>query len=392
MNKSRDTHRKRICILATTPFAIEVFMRTHINALKKDYDVTLVTSDHGEKLIELIGDNISFISIQIDRKISIENDILALIKLWRLFREEKFDSVHSIMPKSGLLAMLAARFAGVPSRLHTFTGQVWANQKGFRRFALRILDKVLAMSATKVLADSHSQRLFLIENNVVNATKILVLAGGSIAGVNLNRFKYDAEMHNQIRLHKRIQINDIVFLFLGRLTLDKGLMDLSRAFARAAKQDANIHLLVVGPDEENLEMEFSILAQRFPGRVHRVGFTDCPENYMAAADVFCLPSYREGFGSVIIEAAAVGLPAIASRIYGVTDAIEDGVTGILHTPTSDHEIAEAMLLLASDEALRYRMGKAARTRVANEFSEARVTEAFVDFYREMFSMIRIKPK
>ena len=354
--------------------------------------MTLVTSDHSEKLIELLGDNISFISIQIDRKISIENDILALIKLWRLFREEKFDSVHSIMPKSGLLAMLAARFAGVPSRLHTFTGQVWANQKGFRRFALRILDKVLAMSATKVLADSHSQRLFLIENNVVNATKILVLAGGSIAGVNLNRFKYDAEMHNQIRLLKRIQINDIVFLFLGRLTLDKGLMDLSRAFAIAAKQDANIHLLVVGPDEENLEMEFSILAQRFPGRVHRVGFTDCPENYMAAADVFCLPSYREGFGSVIIEAAAVGLPAIASRIYGVTDAIEDGVTGILHTPTSDHEIAEAMLLLASDEALRYRMGKAARTRVANEFSEARVTEAFVDFYREMFSMIRIKPK
>ena len=113
---------------------------------------------------------------------------------------------------------------------------------------------------------------------------------------------------------------------------------------------------------------------------------------MAAADVFCLPSYREGFGSVIIEAAAVGLPAIASRIYGITDAVEDGITGMLHAPASDREIAEAMLLLASNEDLRHRMGKAARARVIDKFSQVRVTRAFVDFYRDVFSTLGIRPK
>lgn len=384
--------RKRICIVATVPFAIKVFMRAHIDVLKADYDVTLVASDSAKALAELLGDNVSYISLQIERKISIKNDVLALINLWRLFRREKFDGVHSIMPKSGLLAMIAARYAGVPLRLHTFTGQVWATQSGLRRLMLKISDKVLATNSTRVLADSHSQRLFLIENNIVKASKIIVLAEGSVAGVDVNRFKYNAKAHNQIRLQNKIHRGAIVFLFLGRLNHDKGLMDLSRAFAMAAKQDANIHLLVVGPDEENLDMEFSALAQKFPGRVHRVGFTDCPESYMAAADVFCLPSYREGFGSVIIEAAAVGLPSIASRIYGITDAVEDGVTGMLHAPATDHEIAEAMLRLASNKDLRSRMGKAARVRVMDKFSQARVTGAFVDFYREMFSTIGIKPR
>ena len=392
MTELADICRKRICIVATAPFVLKWFMTPHIISLSAEYDVVLVANGSTEDFSELLGDNVSFISLQIERKISIKKDIFALIKLWNLFQKEKFDSVHSIMPKSGLLSMLAARFAGVPLRYHTFTGQVWATQSGLRRLILTILDKVLVMNATQVLADSHSQRLFLIENNVANASEIIVLAEGSIAGVDINRFKFNTKSHHQIRLHHEIQDGAIVFLFLGRLSHDKGLMDLSRAFAIAAKQNADIHLLVVGPDEGDLEMEFSALAQSFPGRVHRAGFTDSPENYMSASDVLCLPSYREGFGTVIIEAAAVGLPALASHIYGITDAVEDGVTGILHSPASDREIAEAMLLLASNKDLRSTMGKAARVRVIDKFSQARVTGAFVDFYREMFSMIRIKPR
>ena len=104
---------------------------------------------------------------------------------------------------------------------------------------------------------------------------------------------------------------------------------------------------------------------------------------MSAADVFCLPSYREGFGSVIIEAAAVGIPAIASRVYGITDAVQDGVTGILHVPKSISEIHNAILQLATDANQRLKMGKAAQERVIKDFSEQRVAQALMEFYRDV---------
>jgi glycosyltransferase involved in cell wall biosynthesis len=377
--------RKRICFVTPLPLTINAFLRGHIDALKTSYDVTLVSNGSAGELAGVLGDHVSFVPIRIERRISIAHDLRALFTLWRFFRAEKFDSVHSITPKVGLLSMLAARGARIPRRFHTFTGQVWATQTGLRRFVLKSLDRVLGLNATRLLADSHSQRLFLIQNGVVKAPAIGVLAEGSVSGVDSQRFAYSAEVRARIRGQYGIPRDAVVFLFVGRLSRDKGVIDLSRAFATAAKKDANIHLMIVGPDEAGLQGEFSALAQRIAGRVHRVGLVDRPEHFMAAADVCCLPSYREGFGMVLIEAASVGLPAIASRIYGITDAVEDGVTGLLHRPTSDREISEAMLLLAADDGLRRRMGEAARQRVIDRFSEARVTGAVVEFYRNMLS-------
>jgi len=363
-------------------------MAPHIKRLSKDYDITLVANGVPEDLAELLGSSVSFAPVRIERNISAKNDFIALIKLWKLFSGSHFDCVHSILPKSGLLSMLAAKMAGVPLRIHTFTGQVWANKHGLQRQILKYLDKVLAMSATHILADSHSQCKFLLENNVVKASSISVLAEGSISGVDVDRFKHNAGARKQIREEKKIPQDAVVFLFLGRLKKDKGLLDLSEAFGIAAERNSKLHLLVIGPDEDSLESEFAALSARFPGRVHRAGFTDFPEYYMSASDVFCLPSYREGFGTVIIEAASVGLPSIASRIYGITDAVVDGTTGILHSPKSGVEIANAMLLLASDNDFRLRMGQLARERVLKNFPEKRITEALADLYRKAFSDAR----
>jgi len=381
----RYMRRKQVCIVSTVPIVLKWFMTPHIKLLSKEYDITLVTNGMAEDLSELLGSRVSFVPVRIERKIAIKDDLIALLKLWKMFRNARFDSVHSIMPKSGLLSMLAAKMAGVPVRIHSFTGQVWANKHGLRRAMLKFTDKVIATSATQVLADSHSQRKFLIDNKIVKASSIKVLADGSISGVDVSRFKYMADAGDQIRKENSIPHNAIVFLYLGRLNKDKGLIDLSRAFEIAAGTNSKLHLLIVGPDEDNLESIFATLSLRFPGRVHRVEKTDYPEKYMSASDVFCLPSYREGFGSVIIEAAAVGLPAIASRIYGITDAVLDGVTGTLHEPGSKVEIANAILALASDEENRIKMGRAARDRVVKKFSEERLSEALASFYRKIFS-------
>lgn len=381
----RSGGRRRICMVATVPFAFNVFMRSHIDLLKVDYDVTLVANGTEDELDGLLGEHVKFVGMPIERKISIKRDLLALIKLWLFFRGEKFDGVCSLLPKSGLLAMLAARFAGIPIRLNIFNGEVWANDRGFMRHLLKFTDRVIVACATHLLAVSPSQRDFLIENRIVKAGKMDVVANGSITGVDENRFRPNPVARQRLRASHQIPPEAVVFLFLGRLNRDKGVLDLARAFTRVAQQNASHHLLVVGPDEEGLGAELERLAQCFPGRVHRVGFTDCPESYMATSDVICLPSYREGFGMVLIEAAAVGLPAIASRIYGVTDAVEEGVTGVLHAPAADAEIAEAMLLLGSSGTVRRDMAVAARRRAIEKFSETRVKGSFATFYRETFS-------
>ncbi len=374
-----------IGFVAAVPFTINVFLRPHLEALKKDYDIFLACNGRQEELGDLIAGRIDFASVPIERKISPFRDLKALFALWRLFRGNRPDSVHSITPKAGLLAMLAARLAGVPVRLHTFTGQVWASKKGMARQLLKMADRFIVVNATRILADSPSQRQFLIDEKIVRAEDIDVLAEGSIAGVNLDRFRLDAKVRQRVRQELTIPEEALVFVFLGRLNRDKGVLDLARAFARVAEGKLELHLLVVGPDEENIEEEFFSILRPVAQQVHKVDYSSSPQDMLSASDIFCLPSYREGFGSVLIEAAALGLPAIASRIYGITDAVEEGFTGLLHTPGSVPELAEAMRLLAEDADRRHKMGADARERVKARFSEERVTRAFVDFYRSLFS-------
>lgn len=378
--------RKHICIVSTVPFVLNWFMEPHINQLKKYYDVTLVSSGKDEDVAGLLDNNVKFIHLHIERKVSLVSDTIALYKLWRLFRKNKFYCIHSIMPKSGLLAMLAAKISGVPIRIHTFTGQVWATKSGFSRFILMFLDRFLVFCATKLLTDGHSQRLFLIENKIVNEDKIKVLGDGSISGIDTDRFRFNLTTRNRIRLNHGISESSFVFLYLGRLKREKGLVELSQAFSEIAKVIDDVHLFVIGPDEDNLEIFFSLLEQKFPDRIHRVGLIDNPEDYLTAADVLCLPSYREGFPNVPLQAASVGLPTIGSRIYGITDAVEEGVTGILHAVGSVREMTDAMLLLVSNNDYRNQLGRAAKKRVIEKFTEERVSKEFLSFYNRTFKI------
>lgn len=381
--------RKQVCLIATIPFALKVFMAPHVKKLSTIYDVTLMANGKEEDVADLLNEHVKFISVPIVRHISISEDLKALWFLFKIFLKYRFASIHSITPKAGLLSMTAARMAFIPVRVHTYTGQVWVTVGGRLRSVLKFMDKVIAFNATDVLADSPSQREFLIEQEVVKKYEIVVLGAGSFAGVDINRFRPNELMRAKIRTEFNIADDDIVFLFMGRLHVEKGLLDLFKAFAIVARSNSKLHLLIVGPNEGEFDAPMIELSTKFPNHVHRVGYTKVPENYIAAADIFCLPSYREGFGSTLIEAAASQVPSIASRIYGITDAVEDGVTGILHNVKSETEIASAMKLLANDRDLRLRMGKSARERAITIFSEERVTEAFLNFYKDK---VKVKDK
>jgi len=376
---------KKICIVATVPFALIVFMKPHIAMLAEQYDVTLVANGMEQDVALLVGERVRFIRVNISRKISLRSDLVVLLLLYKLFRKERFDVVHTITPKAGLLGMLAAYFAGILPRIHTFTGQVWANKVGVARFGLKVFDKLVAMCATGLLVDSASQRQFLIEQYVVDHNKISVLGNGSVCGVNTERFKPNSSARHQIRTNLGIPDNAIVYLFLGRLNKDKGILDLAHAFAGLASKVPQAHLLVVGPDEGGMDISLQLILAECLGQFHRIGFTNKPEDYMASADIFCLPSYREGFGSVLIEAAAVGVPAVASRIYGITDAVVDGETGILHQPKNIEEIKRALLTLTNDVSLREKMSKQAMTRANRFFSTDILVNEMRQYYQKLLN-------
>lgn len=381
------SRRKKICIVATVPYALVMFMKPHITMLAEQYDVTLIVNGTEQAFSGMLNDNIRFVHVNFERKISLWRDLVSLIQLYKIFRREQFHVVHSLMPKTGLLAMLAAFSVGVPHRIHTFTGQVWSNKKGLGRWGLKILDKLIAKSATGLLTDGFPQRLFLIDQRIVNENKIVVLGKGSTRGVEAKRFKPNLPIRHQIRSQLKISENAIIYLFLGRLNLDKGIKDLAHAFALLAVDRPQINLLVVGPDEGGMDMMLQSILANCTGQFHRVGFTDKPEDYMACADIFCLPSYREGFPSSIIEAAAVGVPAVASNIYGLVDAVVDGKTGILHQPGNVEAIKHALITLTDNTGLRAKMSQQAMTRALTFFATHTLVDEMRRYYQNLIEPI-----
>ncbi|HOP86753.1 MAG TPA: glycosyltransferase family 4 protein [Syntrophorhabdaceae bacterium] len=372
---------KKICFVTAIPMTVEVFLIDVIKALVERNDVTIITKTDDPAFIKRYGLDIKVLPVKIERKIAPIKDVAALWQLYRYFRGFSFDLVHSLTPKAGLLSMMAALFAHIPIRIHTFTGQVWATKKGTKRCLLKSMDRLIVLCATHVLADSPSQADFLIAEGVVKGESIMVLGNGSISGVDTERFSMDLKARYDIRESFGINKEDVVFFFLGRLNPEKGLIDLAHAFARLKEKYKGIHLIVAGPDEDDIGRRMSGICKE---GLHIVGVTYEPERFMSASDVFVLPSYREGFGLSIIEAASVGIPAIGSKIYGITDAIVDGETGLLFEPGDVDSLASQMELMMMRPDLREKMGMAAKERVKREFSRKTMIDAYMTFYMDLF--------
>jgi glycosyltransferase involved in cell wall biosynthesis len=373
--------KDRICFVVAVEFTLRVFLVHQLRALGLKYDLTVAINTQNPDLLKELNIPGTLKIISLERKISLFHDIKALFELIRFLNINKFTCIHSVTPKAGLIASIAGFITGSRVRVHTFTGQVWASRSGFSRFALKVFDQLIATLVTHVMVDSPSQLEFLRREGVVRGNKARVLGEGSLSGVNLTRFTPDLEARQCLRSEHDVSDDAVVFLFVGRLTRDKGVLDLARAFANVAKiHPAQAYLWVVGPDEEGMTVQMQDAFGELGERVRFFGLTPTPEMFMRAGDVLCLPSYREGFGSVVIEAAAVGIPTIGSRIYGITDAIVEGRTGLLHTPGDANDLAQKMQMLMDDPSLRHELGLSALTRAREVFSQEVLTSRLIDFY------------
>lgn len=383
-------HKKlHIARVSTVPFFVLTQLKSQIDAFASHgMTVTVITSaeDFPGQMNQI--ESAGYIVVNISRNISLARDIVSLVKLFRLFRVHKFDVVHSTTPKAGLLCAIASYFAGVPIRLHTFTGQPWATMSGVKKNILKVCDKVIGTLSTHCYADSSTQKHFLVENSIIKKDRISVLGHGSLAGVDLSRFnktKYSCEFVSELRSTLGIPLNGKVILFVGRITPEKGIQELMDAFVSVAAADDLIHLLLVGPvEEKGGEIIDAFANDHAWTRVHRVGFTKEPEKFMASADLLCLPSYREGFGTVVIEAAAMGIPTVGTSIYGLSDAVVDGVTGLLVPPQDADALARALSRLLDDSTLLREMGKRASARAVEEFDSVKMSGLMLDEYERFY--------
>lgn len=386
-----DLKGKKICRTATVPFYIVAHLKGQVEFLQSiGSDVVLVSSP-GTELSKLkLGRGLRHEPIEIPRVITPLKDFKALVRLIRFFRQNSFDIVHSTTPKAGLLTALAAWIARIPIRLHTWTGQQWVTLKGPVRFISKLADRLIGLLNTRCYADSHSQRTFLIREGIVQAINISVIGFNSLSGVDMTRFspeRFSQTDKRVLREELGIKLDSRVIVFVGRVTRDKGIYELLAAFNMIREAGYRTDLLLIGPLDEECGGVPTISRPEIDTHpnVHLVGYTEEPEKFLAVSDLFCLPSYREGFGTVVIEAAAMGLPAVGTRINGLIDAIEDDKTGMLVPPRDISALANALRFFMDHPGKAVVMGRAARQRCRAYFSAEIVNRALAEEYRRLMA-------
>ena len=371
--------------MVAIPGTARAFLKDHFSVLTKTYEVHLVANFPDEESKQEYHEmGVICHNAPIERPISIVNDLKALFALYRIFKRERFDSTHSVTPKAGLLTSVASWMAGIKVRIHIYTGQVWATRKGMMRSLLKMMDKIIATFDNHILVDGNGQRQFLIKEGVLKSENSQVLANGSISGVKLERFVISDDVRRAERENFGFKDDDVVYIFLGRLNHDKGIGELYEAFNKLVVECPKSKLMLYGTDEENYEAKSSAYSNLkrnenffYPGRTNK------PYDALQGGDVFVLPTWREGFGSSVIEAQALGLPVITSDAYGVVDASVPNETGLRCKVNDPEGLYVCMKQYYEHPELIKIHGEAGKKRVFNLFDCNVVSAAWMKFYEEL---------
>lgn len=338
-----------------------------------------------------VTESVPVYAVNMPRRITPLHDLVAVIRIWNTLRRLRPQVVHALTPKAGLLGMISARLARTPVRIYHVLGLPMMTAKKTKRRLLRLTEKTSCLLANQVLCVSHSMREVLTENSLCPIQKVKVLANGSINGVDsektFNPARLDTAMRCRIREEYGVPADANVIGYLGRVVRDKGLIELSQAWQMIASRDSNSHLLIVGQSESQdpLPAEVQHYLNTEP-RIHMIGYVEDSVPFYRAMDVLVLPTYREGFPVAPLEAAAMELPVVATRIPGCVEAVDDGATGILVPPYNAQALAKAIQVYLDDPELRRRHGQAGRKRVLRNFQPQLIWQSIYDEYKRLLQI------
>lgn len=383
-----ESKRPKIIRTATVPMSLDLFCRGLLRAFSKEYEMIALSSPLPE--LEVIGkrEGVRTIAVPMKRKIAPLSDLVSLFRLIRVFRKEKPDMVHSITPKAGLLSMMAARAAGVPVRVHTFTGLVFPYAERWKYHLLRMTDRITAGCATHVVPEGEGVKEDLIRFRITSKP-LRVLGKGNIRGIDLKYYQYTPAVKKaggMLRSSFGVPDDALVFLFVGRFDRDKGLEELIRAFVRLHEEFPATSLLLAGQEEEDGTLppeEVKQMAIAHSSIHVSGGWVKDVRPWYAAADAFVHPSYREGFPNVVIEAGAMNLASIVTDISGSREIIIEGVNGMIVPPHDEEALYRQMKAFVEDRDWVQEMASNARPSVAERFRKEYVRQCLEDYYKEI---------
>jgi glycosyltransferase involved in cell wall biosynthesis len=379
----------KVVHIATVDMSIRYLLLPQLLALKRSgFDVWSISSP-GEHVSHIEKAGIPHVSVRMTRRlVSPVADARALLSLVALFRRERFDVVHTHTPKAGFLGRLAARVSKVPFILHTSHGFLFtATSSRTRRWFFGSLERLATHWSHLVFSVNQEDIQMALRMRFGEAEKFVFLGPGGI-GVDLERFDphgFGLEARKEIRAQLQISADDFVIGFVGRLVAEKGIAELLAALALLRKTFPRFRLLMVGPVDDEKRDRFDL------GLVKRLGLDDLvvltglrddmPAMY-AAMDTVVLPSHREGSPQVLVEAASMGLPVIASDIRGCREIVIPGRTGVLVPLRSPRALSQAIVMIAeADAEQRASWSQNARRAAEELFDQRAVFQKMIRHYR-----------
>lgn len=345
---------KKLIRITTIPMALRYLLPGQMNFMKENgFEVLMISAD-GEHLKEVIAnERCRHIAVPMTRKITPWQDLKCLIRLINIFRKEKPDIVHSHTPKAGLLAMVAAKIAGVNIRIHTVAGLPMIVEKGYKKILLKRVEKITYAFANHVWPNSNSLLQYIIENKFTSKKKLKIIGEGSSNGIDTNKFNVESlnpHLFEDIKSSINYSGENIYLLYIGRLVKDKGIVELVNVFISLQQAFPSLKTILIGDFEESLDPlpETTLEEIKNNASIIHVAWTDRVEYYLRLSDIFVFPSHREGFPNVLLQAGAMQLPIICTNIMGNVDIVRDNETGLTFKCQDENELKDKIILALNE--------------------------------------------
>jgi glycosyltransferase involved in cell wall biosynthesis len=376
----------KVAVVSAIDFTIKVLLAAQIEAMIKEGFIVHGMCTKGPNFRTLQDKGILIFPVTIKRSISPFSDIWALWKMYRYFKREKIDIVHTHTPKCSLLGQLAAKLAGVPVIVNTVHGFYFHDyMKPWVRKFYVVIEWIASRCSSIILSQNPEDIETAVKLGICNRNKIKLLGNG----VDLSKFD-PTRFNTDFRRRKRIEIDvpedAVVVGIIGRLVKEKGYLELFQAMQAIMAANDKVWLVVIGPEEPEKANSISIDAPKEYGietRTRWLGSREDIPELLACCDIYTLPSWREGFPRSAIEAAAMGLPIVATNIRGCRQVVENGQNGILVGVRNVAEIEKALIKLIDDPQLRREMGVSGYQKARREFDEQKVCKLVLDTYKQL---------